>query len=199
MSALPLILFPGLTKGVILHLKCRPRIDGGEHGEKTMKRKMIFAIVAIGAIASSGSQAEGINPWAQCGLGAAVFEDNRPAAAISNLIWDLGTTAITSASSSKGSCQGTNVAAAAFITDSYTQLEEETATGEGNHIIALLDILECGATERAAITKSVRSAFSEIVAESTYETLKPIERAQTYHGVVIDTVQSEFEKSCKVS
>ena len=168
-------------------------------GETTMKRTKILMLVATGTILSSAAQAEDINPWAQCGLGAAVFEDNRTAAAISNVIWDLGTTAISSASSSKGSCQGTSVAAAAFITDSYSQLEEETSRGEGDHIAALLDILECGSTERGAITKSVRSAFADVVTETAYETLKPIERAQTYHGVVIDTVRSEFEKSCKVS
>ena len=168
-------------------------------GETTLKRTTILMIAGIGTILSSAAQAEDINPWAQCGLGAAIFEDNRPAAAISNMIWDLGTTAITSASSSKDSCHGTSVAAAAFITDSYSQLEEETARGEGDHIAALLDILECGSTERGEITKSVRGAFSELVTETAYETLKPIERAQTYHGVVIDTVRSEFEKSCKVS
>lgn len=164
-----------------------------------MTRTTILMIAAIGTMLSSAAHADDINPWAQCGLGAAIFEDNRTAAALSNVIWDLGTTAITSASSSKDSCQGTSVEAAAFITDSYGQLEEETARGEGDHIAALLDILECGATERGAITKSVRSAFSEVLTETDYETLTPIERAQTYHSVVIDTVRSEFETSCKVS
>jgi hypothetical protein len=168
-------------------------------GELEMKRMTIAVCAAIGTILSSGAQAEDINPWAQCGLGAAIFDDNRTAAALSNVIWDLGTTALTSASSSKGACAGTSFAAAEFITDSYTHLEEETAKGEGDHITALLDILGCGVNERGAITKSVRSAFSEVIGDPSYETLKPIERAQAYHGLVFDTVGGEFANSCKVS
>ena len=46
------------------------------------------------------------NAYVQCGIGAAIFKNNKTAAIISNIIWDLGTTAISSQTSSPETCEG---------------------------------------------------------------------------------------------
>ncbi|MFT6992708.1 MAG: hypothetical protein ACJASL_004709, partial [Paraglaciecola sp.] len=61
-------------------------------------KKIITTVAAIAALSltSTHSFAQDaevkLNPWQDCGLGAMVFPDNGVAAAISNVIWDLGTT-----------------------------------------------------------------------------------------------------------
>src|SRR5690554_322833 len=77
-----------------------------------------------------------INPWQHCGIGAMIFTDNGVAAAISNVIWDLGTTAVASATISPESCGTTLVTVALLIDSSYDQLAMETAQGSGEHLNA---------------------------------------------------------------
>ncbi len=109
-----------------------------------MKKITICALLAS-TILSANAMAEEktkINPWKDCGIGAMIFEDNGVAAAISNIIWDLGTTAVSSKVSSEDSCEGVEVQAAQFIQDNYDQVIEETSQGAGSHLTAMLDMLE---------------------------------------------------------
>ncbi|MCC5879985.1 MAG: DUF3015 domain-containing protein, partial [Idiomarina sp.] len=68
---------------------------------------MKAVIFAAGIVALSASvyttdvkAVDDINPWQHCGIGAMIFDDNTTAAAVSNVIWDSGTTAFTSATAS---------------------------------------------------------------------------------------------------
>ena len=82
-----------------------------------LKRSITASIALLGATTAltlsattfaNDHQGE-INPWQHCGIGAAIFDDNTTAAAISNVIWDSGTTAVTSATISPGSCEGEEI------------------------------------------------------------------------------------------
>lgn len=123
-------------------------------------KKVALVLAAVAGISSNVAMAEDINPWKHCGLGAMVFDDNGTAAAISNLIWDLGTTAISSKVSSEDSCEGQRVAAAQFIQDNFKTVIEQTSVGEGTHLNAMLDILAVADENKADVIASVRSAVA---------------------------------------
>lgn len=105
-----------------------------------MKKFSIALASAAIALAFSPQVKADINPWQDCGIGAIIFEDNGAAAAISNIIWDLGTTAVTSATVSKETCKGDFVVTALYINENYEQIETDLAIGEGQHLTAMLDM-----------------------------------------------------------
>lgn len=81
---------------------------------------------ALGSTSVAAQQATTIeNAFSQCGIGAAIFTKNETAAIISNIIWDLGTTAFSSQTSSPESCSGASTTAALFINETYPVLEEQ--------------------------------------------------------------------------
>ena len=85
-----------------------------------MKKSIVIAGALAFGMAPSLAHADGPNPWTDCGLGALVFsgvdgDGGKIGAAISNIIWDLGTTAVSSATSSPDTCARHEVTAAAFI------------------------------------------------------------------------------------
>lgn len=135
--------------------------------------KKVISLAAIGMLAALATtpqtaQADNVvggsvNPWQECGIGAAIFPDHGIAAAISNIIWDLGTTAVTSATVSKDTCAGSNVIAAKFIDENYAQVESELAIGEGRHVNAMLSLLGCEASQQDAVINALRS---ELVIDS---------------------------------
>jgi len=105
------------------------------------------------------------NPWLDCGIGAMIFPDDNleVGAGISNVIWDLGTTAVTSASSSPDTCNGlSNVKMAVFIERTYETLESEIAKGEGENLEALAEMV--GAADDEAFVAALREEFSAVVA-----------------------------------
>lgn len=156
-----------------------------------MKNIIVAATVASAILASPISLAEekatksGINPWTDCGIGAMIFQDIAPAAAISNIIWDLGTTAVTSAGLSEQTCEGANVKTAMFIQQSYNNIIEETAKGNGEHVTAMLDLLEVKHADRPAIMNNVREDMAQVVSQSSYANATTAEKAEMYYNSLI--------------
>ena len=106
------------------------------------------------------------NPWLDCGIGAMIFPaDNlEVGAAISNIIWDWGTTAVISAQSSPETCEGlSNVETAVFIQRTYATLEADVAKGYGENLDALFTMT--GATDEAAFVSALRAEYAEVVAK----------------------------------
>ncbi|WP_282177405.1 DUF3015 family protein [Vibrio nereis] len=107
-----------------------------------------------------------INPWTQCGIGAMIFQETAPAAAISNVIWDLGTTAVSSKVSSEYTCEGSEVKTAQFIQDNYNKVLEETSQGSGEHLTAMLEMLELEASTHEQVIASVRTEMADKLASN---------------------------------
>ena len=67
-------------------------------------KKLLLALILItlplGTAFAEKKQGSGPNPYVECGIGAAIFPEVHWAAATSNVTWDLGSTALTSAISS---------------------------------------------------------------------------------------------------
>lgn len=141
-----------------------------------MKKIIASIAVALSFSFAASAQEKDVNPWQDCGIGAMVFPDNGAAAAISNIIWDLGTTAVTSASASKDSCNSTRVQTAQFINETYNNLEEELVRGEGEHITAMLNLMSCDVASHAETSALIRTEFADDLLGSDDVTLVKAER-----------------------
>lgn len=148
----------------------------------------VIATSASLASAETGKAGSGPNPFSDCGIGAALFPSTTWAAVISNVIWDIGTTAVTSATASPETCNGKTVQAAQFIIDNYDNLAEETAKGSGEHLTAMLNVLECRADTHGAIISSVRADMADSVAQPAYNEQNLVDKASAYYNSVNSAV-----------
>ncbi|HEX5806305.1 MAG TPA: DUF3015 family protein [Macromonas sp.] len=153
-----------------------------------MKKAMVVTAVLMGASFAAQAQdktpGSGPNPYVDCGIGAALFQDTHWAAVTSNVIWDLGTTAITSATSSPETCSRKKVAAAMFINDTYERLAEETSRGEGEHLTTVMNIMECSPVERVAAIEATRTSMGAVVSQPGYAAQPRIEKASQFFNAV---------------
>lgn len=164
--------------------------------------KSILFSVAVVVCAFSGSatakeaQGSGPSPYVDCGIGGALFPNTHWAAITSNVIWDIGSTAITSATSSPETCNAKKVKAAMFIRDTYPNLIEETASGQGEHLIAMLQIFECSDDSHENIVKSIRAQVGQQVASAEYPSLSRLDKAAQYYNVVNSSINNTFSENC---
>jgi hypothetical protein len=160
-------------------------------------KKTITTVAAIASLSltSTHSFAQDlevkINPWQDCGLGAMVFPDNGVAAAISNVIWDLGTTAVTSASASEDNCNATRVQTARFVTESLPNLEEDIVKGEGQHLTTMLNLIGCETAQQNVVSND----FSSIMTNATYSGMDLQQKAESLFSVA----ENAATGSCKAS
>ncbi|MFT6756716.1 MAG: hypothetical protein ACJA0M_000591 [Chitinophagales bacterium] len=157
-----------------------------------MSMKKVASIAIISAIASTPALAakdagSGPNPFSDCGIAAAIF-DNNIAAVIANVIWDIGTTAVTSALSSPETCTGKEVEAAAFIFESYDNLVVDSAHGEGEYFATLMNILAVKDADRATVISSVRQDISMAISQPSYQDKTLAELSEMYYNSVISAV-----------
>lgn len=138
----------------------------------------------------------GPNPFVDCGVGASLFPDTHWAAVTSNIIWDAGTTALTSATASPETCQGAKVQAAMFIKDTYPNVIEETAAGHGEHLSAMLQILGCSADQHVSIIESVRTEIGVKISTEGYGSKAQLEKSADYYDIINNTIETEYADSC---
>lgn len=167
----------------------KPRSSNKREEGGTVKgiRTLFIALVVVAAMPAKqviAAQHAQINPWSDCGIGAMIFPNNDTAAIISNIIWDLGTTAVTSAEASKQTCKGHNVVAARFVYRSYANLEQETAVGTGEHIVAVLNILGCPNDSEQHIAMAVRKDFAAVLQNPQYTSWNRLEKAKSYYNIL---------------
>lgn len=160
------------------------------------KISLLLALCTIGF--GSSAQSQEINAWKHCGIGAMIFDDNETAAIISNVIWDLGTTALSSKISSQENCEGTVAQTAMFINESYDKLAEETVTGKGEHLTAMMDIMQCSSSSQGDFVKAVRADFSEAYAKKETASFDRTARAEQYFNIVNKQLSTNFSAKCSV-
>jgi Protein of unknown function (DUF3015) len=151
---------------------------------RSLSLAVLVALAAGASHAESAAPGSGPNPFTDCGIGAALFPDVHWAAISSNVIWDVGTTAVTSATASPQTCSGKKVAAALFIRDTYERLAEETAQGQGEHLSTALSLLACDGPGQVAAVAATREALGTLVAQPAYATLTRLDKAAQYYGVM---------------
>lgn len=166
--------------------------------KKTILSTCLFIAFATSSVcfaAEPTAQKEvgsGPNPFSDCGIGAALFpgENVKPLAVTSNVIWDIGSTAVTSATASPETCNGKKVEAAAFIFDNYDNLAEETARGMGEHVTALLNIMEVSEFDRDRVVSDVRAHMANAVAADSYVSTVKVDKAYFYYSMLINSLEN---------
>jgi len=141
-------------------------------------------MAATPAFAQDKSAGSGPNPFTDCGIGAALFPETKWAAVTSNVIWDIGITAIISATASPQTCSGKKVTAALFIRDTYDKLAEETAAGKGEHLAVAMTMFGCAADAQAVVAQQVRGAMATSVAAPGYADKKPLDKAAEFYTIM---------------
>ena len=86
---------------------------------KGFKLSLAAVTVLLLTIPQNSQAREFADIYTECGLGAMIAPRNEAVAAVTNVTWDLGTTAISSDISSQDSCQGGKVKVRVFINNSY--------------------------------------------------------------------------------
>lgn len=153
-----------------------------------------LAMVVSSIMAADKKAGSGPNPFRDCGIGAALFTDTAWAAVTSNVIWDLGTTAVTSATASPETCSGKHIQTAQFVIDNYDSLIEEAAKGQGEHLAAVLDIQGCDVGDRQAAISSIRGDVANTVNSEGYVDQKMVDKATDYYNAI----ESAVSTSCPV-
>lgn len=158
--------------------------------------KVLAALVLVGVtMVSSVAYAEeakstdskapgsGPNPFTDCGIGAALFPNTKWAAVTSNVIWDVGITAVVSATASPQTCSGKKMTVALFINDTYENLAEEAAKGQGEHLVTALNIFGCDSARQANAIQEIRSVMGQAVASPDYVNLTHLEKAADFYSI----------------
>jgi hypothetical protein len=153
---------------------------------------VITTLVASTCVFAADNKAPGSgpNPFTDCGIGAALFSDTKWAAVTSNIIWDIGITAIISATASPQTCQGNKVVAALFIRDTYANLAEETAAGQGEHLTTVLNIYGCDGSRHASAVKQIRGAMGQAVAAPGYVDQAPLVKDANFYSIIDNAVST---------
>lgn len=132
------------------------------------KTTALLATLVMGLSITTSAQADTRsveNILKECGLGGMLFKDTSPALAmVSNITWDLGTTATLSDLS--GGCPGDKQAKVAlFISNSYNKLETEVAMGKGEYVDTL-------AALSGKSVQDIRAEFSQVLTPNDSQTTK---------------------------
>lgn len=159
----------------------------------------LFGLIgAQPAIAQEGEGRSFGKIYTDCGLGAMIASDTPAVAAVTNVTWDLGTTAISSNATTPETCAGGKAQTAQLIYDVYPQLEKDLARGNGSHLDTLLAMTGCGEAVHDELATALRSDLAVTVATEDYETQSRRERAATMHAQLYKHVDGGFAKACNV-
>jgi hypothetical protein len=161
----------------------------------------MFLLFAIFLICGSSISAEksSLNVWKDCGIGAIIFDEqeDRQLAAITNILFGPYSWSTASSSKSSGTCSGSGkVAAATFIHETYGNVVEETAKGNGAHLTAILDLMECDPVVHESIISNVQAELISSIDNVTYLSQSRLEKAEAYFNVVDGTITESYGQFC---
>jgi hypothetical protein len=142
----------------------------------------VLGVLVLAAYAQPALAREFADIYSDCGIGAIIAPRNGGVAAVTNVTWDCGTTAISSNVTTPGSCQGGQERAAAFIHESYASLEKDIASGSGDHLNTLLTLAGHDADQEFAA--ALRQGFASVVATPGFSEKSRFEKAQALYELV---------------
>lgn len=122
--------------------------------------------------------------YTECGLGAMIAPKNEAVAAVTNVTWDLGTTAISSNISSEDTCTGGKAKVAAFINDSYENIEKDLAKGEGKYLDKLVDLSKDSQISNKNFVSKLRTELSVSMASNDYSKLSKFEKSEKLYNSI---------------
>jgi hypothetical protein len=165
-----------------------------------MKAKS-FILLAILFAVFQNLVAFAANPWTDCGIGRMLFDDadDKGWASSSNLIWDLGTTAVTSATLSDGACTASRIETAKFIQVAYADLEEETVIGQGKFLDGLLLTAGCSGGNSQELKTKLTVKFLQQLSDVDYSSKDDQTKRMDYYQLLEETVIEVPQAQCTIS
>lgn len=162
-----------------------------------MKKLIVAAAIMAAAAFAPRAQARDFGQiYTQCGLGGLIAGSVPVLAVITNITWDLGTTAISSEATTPESCHGGAAKTAAFINQAAPQLEQDLARGQGQHLTALLELSGCSAEAQPAITSALRSDLSRSLAAPGAAVRSGYQQAEALYDLYTARLQADFAQVC---
>ncbi len=140
--------------------------------------------------ANAGSEREFADIYTDCGLGAMIAPSNDAVAAVTNVTWDLGTTASTSNISSPGTCTGGNEKMAGFIYETQELLFVDLAKGNGKYLDALASVSGVEADKKGDFIQSVRHDAGNFVQVGNFDEKTHFEKSQALYNIVLANLDS---------
>lgn len=151
---------------------------------KMSKILIVSSALSLMAFAPSTMAREFADIYTECGLGAMIASNNGAVAAVTNVTWDLGTTAISSNASSPDTCKGGQAETAMLIYEAYPMIERQVAEGHGAHLDALFELRGVEADDRAALTAELRGEFAKAAAEDGFADLPRFDKAERLYDAM---------------
>lgn len=154
---------------------------------KTGLNKTFTATVLLAGtvMASASIQArEFADIYTECGLGALIAPNNSAVAAVTNVTWDLGTTAVSSNASSPDTCNGGKEKTAAFIYKSYDSLEKDIAMGSGKYLDRLIAMLGGEGSDSNAMIDAIRLEFGKLAAMTDFDSMTRFDKSRALFNIV---------------
>lgn len=122
--------------------------------------------------------------YTDCGIGSMFAPKNSAVAAVTNVTWDLGTTAISSNISCPDTCKGGQERVASFIYESYDSLEKDLAKGNGEYLDTLISLVENTTEKKDLMISKLRSGFRDIVSEKGYIAKTRYQKSECLYNLV---------------
>ena len=153
---------------------------------------LLPVLVVMLALPPAGTAREFGEIYTDCGIGgligAAIGSDEdtiaNVAAVVTNITFDLGTTAISSNITSPGTCARGKEAMAAFIFESYDSLEVDLASGHGAYLDGLASLAGHDGEARGRFVAALRSGFARLVAAPDYPLQDRFTRSEALYNLV---------------
>ena len=157
-----------------------------------MLKTLLPILVVMLVLPQFGMAREFGEIYTDCGLGGLIGsaigskEDTLAniAAVVTNITFDLGTTAISSNTTSPGTCARGKEKTAAFIYESYESLETDLASGDGVYLDALVALAGNEEQTRERFVAAVRSGFAKLVAMPEYPEQDRFTRSEALYNLV---------------
>ena len=143
-----------------------------------------LAVVGFLVFSQSAMARDFADIYTDCGLGAMIAPRNGAVAAVTNVTWDSGTTAITSDISSPDSCVGGQERTAAFIHGSYEYLEQDLASGSGTYLDTLMVLAGYDSQTKQAGIDELRKDFAKLVSKPGYTNKSRFEKSEAVYDLV---------------
>ena len=122
--------------------------------------------------------------YQECGLGAVLSPNDPTIAVITNVTYDLGTTAISSNSSSPDSCHGGRGRIASLINKAYELLEADLASGNGKYLNTLTAMTVRDSQAQQQFKDALRKDFAKVVSAPGYTSKARFEKEQMLYNLV---------------
>ena len=192
------------------HLGIAPADNDVEQRRRLVIRMLkIFLpiLVVTMALPQIGMAREFGEIYTDCGLGGLIGsaigpEDDRVAnvaAVVTNITWDLGTTAISSNITSPDTCARGEAKTAAFIYDSYEPLEQDIASGHGAYLDALAALAGHEGQAQQRFVAAVRAGFVKLVAAPDYHEQDRFAKAEALYNLVNEQSGSVAKSTAPVN